>query len=89
MSVFNFALYTICNTIRQIDFGLEAKQALYRIMGDVYLKPSVRKVWEDTFGFGRDRFYKRGAAGRCAAAGDWTDAARARVPASAAEDAPT
>jgi hypothetical protein len=49
MSVFNYALYNMSNFLRHVDARSELKLTLFRIMGEVYLKPAVRKVFDDTF----------------------------------------
>ena len=53
MSVFIYALYTVCNELRHSCIRPELKQTLLRTMGEVYLRPSVRKVWDGIFGFPR------------------------------------
>ena len=49
MSIFIFALYTICNEIRHCNVQPEAKQALWRVAGEVYLRPFARKAWNEFF----------------------------------------
>jgi hypothetical protein len=49
MSVFNYALYNMSNFLRHVDARSDLNHTLYRIMGEVYLKPSVRKTFEDIF----------------------------------------
>jgi len=50
MSVFNYALYTICNEIRHCNIHPELKQALWRTMGGIYLKPRAKQAWLRIFG---------------------------------------
>ena len=50
MSVFHFALYSVCNELRHCNIRSDLKHCLWRAMREVYLKPAVRKVWEETFG---------------------------------------
>ena len=51
MSVFNFALYIVCNVLRHCDVRSELRLCLFRIMGEIYLQPSAKKAWGDIFEF--------------------------------------
>ena len=39
----------MCNIVRHIDARPELKQTLFRIMGDVSLRPSARKAFDGIF----------------------------------------
>ena len=50
-SIFNYALYTVGNELRHSGDTRDIKLMLKRIMGEIYMKPSVLQAWESMFGF--------------------------------------
>ena len=53
LAISNWSLYTVCNSIRHCNIRSELRRALMRTMGEIYMRPSVKKAREDIFGFPR------------------------------------
>ena len=60
VSIFNYALYTMCNELRHSGDRTDLKLTLKHVMGEIYMKPAARQVWEDFFGFPRGQARRNG-----------------------------
>ena len=50
MSIFLFALYSVCNELRHCNIHSELKHSLWRAMGEIYLRPRTKQAWCRIFG---------------------------------------